>query len=132
MAEKTVPEIKPETPAVKREITRNPENFTSPAVDIFETDSGLTLVADLPGVDKAGLKIRVEEGVLTIEGRVDPLPLAGVLLQEFKPSSFFRQFELTDTIDQEQISAELKNGVLTLSLPKSEAAKPRQINVSVS
>jgi len=132
MAEKTVPEIKEEKNIVKREVTRHPEYFATPLVDIYETENTLTLLADLPGVDKNGLKISVEDGLLTIEGKVTAHPQENILLQEFEPINFFRQFELSESVTQEKISAELKYGVLTLRLPKAEAAKPRQIEVTVS
>ncbi len=132
MSENNVPTIKTEAPAVQREVTRTRERFASPDVDIFETADGLSLVADLPGVEKSGLKITVEDDLLTIEGKVESTPQKGYQVKEFEPVSFFRQFEITDTVDREKITADLKNGVLTLSLPRSEAMKPRQIEVSVS
>lgn len=132
MAEKTVPTINNEGNVVKREITRNPELYASPLVDIYETEDGLTVLADLPGVDKDGLRVNVENGILTIEGKVKPRDDRNYLLREFEPVNFFRQFELPDMIHQEKIGAELKNGVLSLNLPKAEAAKPRQIQVKIS
>jgi len=132
MAEKTVQTMNEEKNVVKREVTRHPEYFVSPLVDIYETDEGLTLLADLPGVDKDGLKISVDEGILTLEGKVGERPRENLLMQEFEPVNFFRQFELSETVDQSKIGAELKHGVLTLRLPKAEKAKPRQIEVIVS
>ncbi|NLI77585.1 MAG: Hsp20/alpha crystallin family protein [Candidatus Riflebacteria bacterium] len=132
MAEKTVATRNEEKNVVKREVTRHPEYFVSPLVDIYETDEGLTLLADLPGVEKEGLKIAVEEGILTIEGKVAERPHEDLLVQEFEPVNFFRQFELSEVVDQNRIAAELKHGVLTLRLPKAEKAKPRQIEVIVS
>jgi HSP20 family protein len=133
MAEKTVPAVKNEAPLVKREITRNPDYFVTPLVDIFETKEGLTVVADLPGIEKDGLKISVEDGVLTIEGKFpEPGEKKGYLMREFEPLNFFRQFELPEMVDQTKIAAELKNGVLHLNLPKAEAAKPRQIEVKIA
>ncbi len=132
MAEKTVATRNEEKNVVKREVTRHPEYFVSPLVDIYETEEGLTLLADLPGVEKDGLKIAVEEGILTIEGKVADRPREDLLMQEFEPVNFFRQFELSEVVDQNRIAAELKHGVLTLRLPKAEKAKPRQIEVHVS
>ncbi len=132
MAEKTVPVMKEEKNVVKREVTRHPEYFVTPLVDIYETDEGLTLLADLPGVEKDGLKVSVEEGILTLEGKVAERSRQGLLIQEFEPVNYFRQFELSEAVDQNRISAELKHGVLTLNLPKAEKAKPRQIEVHVS
>jgi len=133
MAEKTVPTIQSETPVVQREITRNPEYFSSPLVDIYESAEGLTVVADLPGVDKAGLKIQVENHILTIEGKViEDDKHKPNTLNEFVPTNFFRQFELPEMVDQKKILAELKHGVLTLTLPKAESAKPKKIEVKVT
>lgn len=132
MAEKTVPAMKEEKNVVKREVTRHPEYFVTPLVDIYETDEGLTLLADLPGVEKDGLKVSVEEGILTLEGKVPERKREGLLIQEFEPVNYFRQFELSEAVDQNRITAELKHGVLTLNLPKAEKAKPRQIEVRVS
>ncbi len=130
MAEKTIPETnKNEGAVVKREITRHPQAYITPLTDIYEEENGLYVVVDLPGVERDGLKIRVEKDVLTIEGHVEANKDRNYLFREFEPSNYFRQFELTDTVDQENISAELKNGVLSLFLPKAEALKPRSIEV---
>jgi len=131
MAEKTVPAIQKENPVTQRENTRNPEFFLTPLVDIFETPEGLVVVADLPGVDKEGLNIQIEEDLLTIEGKVPPRRKESLIVQEFEPANFFRQFELPEAINRNGIAAELKNGVLTLKLPKQEAVKPRQIPITV-
>jgi len=131
MAEKTVPEIKKDSPVIQREVTRNREYFATPLVDIYETREGLTVLADLPGVTKEGLKVQVEDGILTIEGKASTAEREGLLIREFEPTNFFRQFELSDSVAQDKIIAELKHGVLVLSLPKAEAAKPREIQVTV-
>jgi len=116
-----------------REATRNPEHYISPLVDIYETKDELCVVAEMPGVDREGLNIRVENGILTIEGRMKTHELKDctVRIREFRALNFFRQFELPEAIDQEKIRAELKHGVLSLTLPKQEKQKPRQIPISV-
>lgn len=129
MAEKTIPEKKSENQVVKREITRHPENYITPLTDIYEENNGLRVMVDLPGVVKDGLSLNVENGVLTIEAHADLPQTGNYYIREFEPVSYYRQFELTDAIDQEKISAELKNGVLNLSLPRAEELKPRQIQV---
>jgi HSP20 family molecular chaperone IbpA len=130
MVEKTIPENKKnENAVVKREITRNPKAYVTPLTDIFEEENGLYLKVDLPGVDKDGLKIRVENSILTIEGHIEANKERDYLFREFEPSNYFRQFELTDSVDQGNIEAELKNGVLSLYLPKAEELKPRTIDV---
>ena len=116
---------------LSQETTREQERFVRPAVDIFETNEGLTVLADLPGVSKDGLEIEVKDSVLTIQGRVrQPHPAAPVY-REFELFNYFRQFELSDSVDITKISAELKNGVLTLRLPKAERANPKQIQVEI-
>lgn len=133
MAEKTIPEKKNNDGAVvKREITRHPEAYITPLTDIYEEENGLYVVVDMPGVDKDGLKIRVEKNVLTIEGHVDAKTDRDYMFTEFESSNYFRQFELADSVDQENIEAELKKGVLSLFLPKAEELKPRNIEVKVS
>jgi len=137
MAEKTVAAVENEKTLVKREVqgretSRNPDYFVSPPVDIYETPESLTVVADLPGVPKDGLDIKVDDNILTIEGKMAHDPQREPTFQEFAALSFFRQFELAETVDQEKISAELTNGVLTLNLPWKEKAKSRQIPIQVS
>jgi HSP20 family protein len=104
-----------------------------PAVDIFENEEALTLVAELPGVSQTGLQIDLKDDQITIQGEVGELtdPKERVLLREFETGRFFRQFQLSEVIDQNRISARLKNGILTLTLPKVEKAKPRKIEVAV-
>jgi HSP20 family molecular chaperone IbpA len=98
-------------------------------VDIYEEGESLIVVADLPGVRKEDLEVKVEQGVLTIEGRIDRDTPGHVLRREFAFVPFFRQFRLTETVDTTRIKASLKNGVVRLELPKAEAAKPRKIAI---
>jgi HSP20 family protein len=116
--------------ATQAEQTRPGPVFT-PVVDIYESANELTLVADLPGVEPKDLKLDLREGVLTLSGSVDRPERPGEepLLKEYEVGSFYRQFTLSDTIDQSQIEAQLADGVLHLHLPKVEAVKPRQITV---
>jgi len=129
MAETTVPNAteKDTEPRATREESR----FLVPPVDIYEKPEGLVVVADLPGVPKDGVSVRVESGILTIEGKPEHKLPGAEVSREFSLLRFFRQFELTDTVDQAKIKAELRNGVLTIHLPKAEKAKPRQIDVKV-
>ena len=103
----------------------------SPAVDIFENDSSITVLADMPGVKAQDLKIDLRESVLTLTGRVTSpeSPKESDVLREFQTGTFFRQFTLSETIDQGKIDAKLTDGVLRLELPKVEKARPRQITV---
>jgi len=111
--------------------TRETERYLIPAVDIYETDDGLTLVADMPGVDKDGVDVRVEEGVLTIKGACGHELREGNYYREFGLLDYWRQFSLNDEFDPGKIAAELKHGVLTLHLPKAEKAKPKRIEVKL-
>ena len=103
----------------------------SPAVDIFENDASITVLAELPGVRANDLKIDLRENVLTLMGRV-AMPETtneNSVSREYEAGMFFRQFTLGETIDQSKIDAKLANGVLRLELPKEERARPRQISV---
>ena len=129
MAEKTVPQYAGDNEPRGKEETRSQERYVTPPVDIYETPEGLVVKADLPGVAKDGLDVRVENNLLTIRGRAAHVAPGDLLYREYDLANFFRQFELNDKVDQLKISAELKNGVLTLNLPKAEEAKPRRIEV---
>jgi len=102
-----------------------------PAVDIFETDKEIMLLADMPGVKAENLNIDLNENVLTLDGNVH-LPEGddeADVLREFRTGTYQRQFTLSQVIDQGKIDAELKDGVLRLKLPKVEAATPKKIAV---
>ena len=114
--------------AVSREVTRSGTRYLAPPVDIFETEDGLTLVADVPGLDEQRLEINVDQGVLTIEGQA-PFGTGELLWREYAMDGYWRQFQLPDTFDVAKARAEVRNGVLTLHLPKAEAAKPRKIAI---
>jgi HSP20 family protein len=117
--------------AQSKERTRGVERFVPPPVDIYETEEGLVLLADLPGVSPNDLKVRLEDSILTIQAtpkhRVDSEPID----REFQLVNFFRQFELSEEVDQEKIAASLSHGVLKLHLPRAEKAKPREIPVQI-
>jgi len=133
MAEKTIPATQnTENQVVKREITRNPEAYVTPLTDIYEEENGLHVLCDLPGVQKDGLRIKVENNILTIEGHVNAKNDTAYLLHEFEPANYYRQFELSESVDQEKINAEMKNGVLSIFLPRAEALKPRTIDVKIN
>lgn len=133
MAEKTVPVPSgPERKQHDREMTRARERHLPPPVDIYETSDALVMMVDLPGVSKDGLEVRVDDNVLTIRGKAVHVVPGEAIYREYDLANFFRQFELSEVIDQEKIIAELVHGVLTLRLPKAKKAKPRQIEVRVS
>ena len=122
------PQVKEEAPT-KGERVR-PGRVFLPAVDIFETPQALVLVADMPGVKGDGVTLGLKENVLTIHGQVSPPPEKETLLsQEYALGDYYREFQVGELIDQDRIEASVKNGVLTLTLPKAEKAKPRRIEV---
>jgi HSP20 family molecular chaperone IbpA len=118
-----------ETSPADWEETRTIGRILTPSVDIFESDESLTLVADMPGVDKEGLDISLEKGVLTINGNVKLEGRGKAVLREISPSNYYRQFKLSEHIDAEKSVADLTNGVLTLQIPKTESAKPKKIEI---
>jgi HSP20 family protein len=118
-----------EGPAVPEQTRPGPVYV--PAVDIFETDGAITVLADMPGVKPDQLEIDLRDNILTLTGRVAPsdLPDETDIVREYGTGTFFRQFTLSETIDQAKIDAKLADGVLRLELPKLERVKPRQITV---
>jgi HSP20 family molecular chaperone IbpA len=106
----------------------------SPAIDIFETDKEITLLADMPGVKANQLSIDLKESILSLTGDVeDPQGAEEAdLLREYRTGRYFREFSLSQVVDQSKINAELKDGVLHLRLPKVEKATPRKISVKAS
>jgi HSP20 family molecular chaperone IbpA len=116
--------------SVPAEQTKPGPVFT-PAVDIFETVKEITLLADLPGVKSDDLNIDLRDNVLTLTGDVTPWEGAEEedLLVEYEIGRFFRQFTLSEVIDQDRIDAQLNDGVLRLILPKTEKATPRKISI---
>ena len=114
----------PETQVMKGTVTY------SPRFDVWENDDELVLYGDLPGVASEDLDIHFEKGELKIYGKVAPRNANVELLYgEYGIGDFHRSFSVSEAIDPEKISAELKNGVLTVHLPKREAVKPRRIEV---
>jgi HSP20 family molecular chaperone IbpA len=126
-------------PKVKRE-AKTPVEQTkpglvfTPAVDIYETEKEIVLLADLPGVKAKDLNIDLRDNVLRIDAEVQPPEKENEMdvLREFRTGKYYREFSLSQVIDQSKIDAELKNGVLKLILPKVEAAKPRKIQIKTS
>jgi HSP20 family molecular chaperone IbpA len=102
-----------------------------PAVDVFEDESGITVKADLPGVSKENLAIRVDGDTLVLEGRLKlgENEHLGNVYAEIRHASFKRSFVLSRDLDTAKIDASVKNGVVTLTIPKAEQAKPRRIEV---
>jgi HSP20 family protein len=131
MAERTVPSTGGRQTTQGRERTRMQERYMLPPVDIYETEEGLVLLADLPGVSPNDLKLRLEDNILTIDAQAKHMIEAEPIYREFELYNFFRQFELSDQVDQDRITASLNHGVLRLYLPRAEKAKPREIPVQI-
>lgn len=109
-----------------------PARVYVPVTDIFETEDALTLKLEMPGVTKDRVDVRVENDILTIEGRMDfgGYEQLRPLYTEYNIGNYARTFQLSSKIEQDRISAALKDGVMTLVLPKVERAKPRKIHVT--
>lgn len=120
----------------KQEVTSPAEQtkpglvFT-PSVDIFENDKEIVLLADMPGVEAKALNIDLRDNTLTLDGEVEPYEAEGEedVLIEYEVGKYYRQFSLSEVIDQAKIDAQLRDGVLRLILPKVEKAAPRTITV---
>lgn len=128
-----------ESKSMEKSTTHAPEQtykgpVYSPAVDIFESDDRISLLADMPGVKPEDLRIDLREDTLTLTGRVEGGTSANEtnIMTEYESGTYFRQFTLSEMIDQSKIDAKLTDGVLRLELPKLERAKPRQITVRAS
>ena len=116
----------------KKEESTVPARTFVPTTDIYESDQALTLVMEMPGVDKSNIDVGVENEVLTVAGRVDFSKYEKLqpVYTEYMIGHYRRSFSLSPSrIDQDEIRAETKDGVLTLTLPKAEQAKPRKITV---
>jgi HSP20 family protein len=101
-----------------------------PNMDIWENEEGITIEAEMPGVDNAGLSVEFKDKTLTIQGKVaPPAKEAKSLRLEYEVGDFYRQIAVSDSIDHDKISARIKDGVLYLFLPKQAPARPRKIEV---
>lgn len=121
----------------KRELQKKdeptvPVRVFMPTTDIFEDEHALTVVMEMPGVTKDAVDINLKDRVVTVEGRVDfkKYDQMQPVYTEYNIGNFSRSFSLSNSIDQEKIRADMKDGVLTLTLPKAEESKPRKIAVS--
>jgi HSP20 family protein len=104
-----------------------------PMTDIYETENGLTVVMEMPGVEKDQLEVSLENDVLSVSGRIDLEKYQDLqpVYTEYNVGNFRRSFDVSSSrIDRDHISAEVADGVLTLRLPKTESAKPRKIAIT--
>ena len=116
---------------VSKEEKTVPARYYVQVTDIYETDDALTVVMEIPGVEKKDVEVNVENDVLQVEGRVDFTKYEGLepLYTEYNVGHFARSFTLSNRIDQQQITAQLEDGVLTLTLKKAKEAMPRKIAI---
>jgi HSP20 family molecular chaperone IbpA len=121
----------------KKELTSKeektvPGRFYVPYADIYETDEALTVLLEMPGVEKKDIDIRLENDVLRVEGRIDFSKYEGMdpVYTEYNIGHYTRSFSLSSKIDQQAINAEVSEGVLTLTLPKVKEATPRRIAIN--
>jgi HSP20 family molecular chaperone IbpA len=121
----------------KKELTQKeektvPARYYMPNTDIYETDDALTLVMEVPGVEKKDIDVKLEDDVLQVEGRIDFSKYEGMepVYAEYNVGHYSRAFSLSNKIDQAGITADLKDGVLTVTLRKAKEAQPRRITVN--
>lgn len=112
-----------------REETRASERYLKPAVDIIETEKGLTMIADIPGAAKDNLDINVDKGILTVSAPVSHFMPGRPIYTEFEYAHYYRQFSIPEILDHEKAKADFSNGVLILKVPVAEATKPRRIEI---
>jgi HSP20 family protein len=124
-------EVQKKKELVEKEEKTVPARFYVPSTDIYETENALTVVVEMPGVEKDKIEINIEDNVLKIEGHIDFASYTEMqpVYTEYNIGHYSRKFSLSSKIDQSKISADMKDGVLTLTLPKAEEAKPRKITI---
>jgi HSP20 family protein len=131
MAERQQLQVQKKREHEKREEATIPARVFLPTADIYETQDALMVILEMPGVEKSNVSVGVENGVLNVEGKLDLSKYQGLepLYTEYNVGHYARSFQLSSKIDQAKIEAALTDGVLSLTLPKVEEAKPRTINV---
>jgi HSP20 family protein len=131
MASKQELQVQQKRELQKKEEETVPARVFVPVADIYETEDALSVVMEMPGVDRGNVEIRVEDDVLKVEGKIDFSKYQGLqpVYTEYNIGNYARSFSLSSRIDQNKIEAELKDGVLSVTLPKIEEAKPRTIQL---
>jgi HSP20 family molecular chaperone IbpA len=116
---------------VTKEEKTAPGRYYVPYADIYETQDALTVVMEMPGVEKKALDVALENDVVRVDGRIDFSKYEGMepVYTEYNVGHYTRSFALSNKIDQDRISAQLDDGVLTLTLPKAKEAQPRRISI---
>jgi HSP20 family protein len=125
-------EVQEKKELVPKEESTVPARYYVQNTDIYETDDALTVVMEIPGVEKKNVEVNIENDVLRVEGRIDFAKYEGLepLYTEYNVGHFARTFALSNKIDQQQIAAQLEDGVLTLTLKKAKEAIPRKIAIN--
>jgi HSP20 family protein len=125
-------EVQKKRPVQSSEESTAPVNLFVPTTDIFETENSLNVLVEMPGVEKGNVDISVKDRILTIEGRIDFQKYAGMtpVYTEYNIGNFHRRFSLSNKVDASKIRAEMRDGLLILTIPKSEEAKAHKIEVS--
>jgi len=132
MARSQALEVQEKKELVSKEEKTVPARYYVPTTDIFETDDALTVVMEIPGVERQALEVNIENDVLRVDARIDFSKYEELepLYTEYNIGHFTRSFTLSNNIDQQQISAQLDDGVLTLTLKKAKEAVPRRIAIN--
>ena len=133
MADKEAVQLREKRSSMETESTRD-RNVYVPRVDIMETNDAILLIADMPGVDKKSVNIALEKNILTIMGIIEPEHYKDyrIAFAEYNIGDYQRSFAISNVIDQDKIEASVKNGVLRLTLPKAEPARPKRIEVKAA
>jgi HSP20 family protein len=131
MAEKQELTVREKKELVGKEEKTVPGRYYVPYADIYETDEALAVVMEMPGVEKKRLNVALENDVLKVDGQIDFTNYKDMepVYAEYNVGHYARSFTLSNKIDQEKISAQLEDGVLTLTLPKAKQARPRRISI---
>jgi HSP20 family protein len=131
MARSQALEVQEKKELVSKEEKTVPSRYFVPTTDIFETEDALNVVMEIPGVAKPDVDVNIENDILRVEARIDHSKYEGLepLYTEYNVGHFTRSFTLSSKIDQQQISAQLADGVLTLTLKKAKEALPRRIAI---
>jgi HSP20 family protein len=132
MAKSQTLEVQQKKELVSKEEKTVPARYYVPAADILETEDALTVILEVPGVEKKNLNVKLESDVVQIDAQIDFANYEGFepVYTEYNVGHFQRAFTLSSKIDQDKITAELNDGVLTLTLKKSKEATPRRISLS--
>jgi HSP20 family protein len=131
MAEKQEMAVRDKKELVSKEEKTVPGRYFLPYADIYETEGALCVVMEMPGVEKDRLNVALENDVLRVDGQIDFANYENMepVYTEYNVGHYARSFTLSNKIDQEKISAQLEDGVLTLTLPKAKQAQPRRISI---